>query len=108
MKKKPISNSQSYTGYVILGREKDVCRLKKCIYGLKQSSRVWNKKFHKFLIDFGQKTSEADLCLYMCKDQNCFILVTIWVDDGLVCVNKIESINKVIEHLSVHHDIKNG
>lgn len=29
-------------GYVIPGRENEVCCLKKCIYGLKQSSRVWN------------------------------------------------------------------
>jgi hypothetical protein len=30
-------------GYVIPGRENEVCRLKKFIYGLKQSSRVWNQ-----------------------------------------------------------------
>ena len=72
------------------------------MYGLKQSSRVWNQKFHKFLTSFGLKSTEADPCLYTCQDTEGIILVGIWVDDGLVCGSKMESINKVIEHLSVH------
>jgi hypothetical protein len=62
-------------GYVILGRENEVCRLKKCIYGLKQSSRVWNQKFNKFLTSFGLKSTAADPCLYTCQDKNGIILV---------------------------------
>jgi hypothetical protein len=87
-------------GYVIPGRENEVCRLKKCIYGLKQSSRVWNQKFCKFLTSFGLKSTAADPCLYTCQDKDGIILVAIC--DGLVCGSKMESINKVIEHLSVH------
>ena len=32
-----------------------VCRLKKAIYGLKQSSRVWNEKLDEALRSFGLK-----------------------------------------------------
>ena len=40
-----------------------VCRLHKSIYGLKQSSRQWNKKFHSFLDRYGLKRSAADHCI---------------------------------------------
>ncbi len=36
-------------GFAIPGREKEVCKLKTCIYGLKQPSRVWNGHFSEFL-----------------------------------------------------------
>jgi hypothetical protein len=40
-------------GFVIPGREEEVCHLIKSIYGLKQASRVWNVKFNEFIISFG-------------------------------------------------------
>jgi len=41
-----------------------VCHLKRGIYGLKQSSRNWNNKFHEFATSQGLKRSESDPCVY--------------------------------------------
>jgi hypothetical protein len=51
-------------GFVIPGKEQEVCRLIKSIYGLKQASRVWNIKFNEFIIKFGLTKSQADPCIY--------------------------------------------
>jgi hypothetical protein len=47
-------------GFVIPGKENIVCRLKKSLYGLKQSSRQWYKRFVSFMISHGFKRSRYD------------------------------------------------
>jgi len=40
-------------GFVIEGKEDHVCRLKKSLYGLKQSLRQWYLRFDTFMIEHG-------------------------------------------------------
>lgn len=47
-------------GFITPGREKEVCHLRKSIYGLKQASRAWSIKFNEFLLFFGLTRSQAD------------------------------------------------
>ena len=42
-------------GFVIEGKERMGCRLKKSIYGLKQASRQWYLKFDQTIRNFGFK-----------------------------------------------------
>lgn len=51
-------------GFVIPEKDGQVCRLLKSIYGLKQASRAWNKKFHGFILKFCLNQSLADPCVY--------------------------------------------
>ena len=40
-------------GFVEKGKEHLVCRLKKSLYGLKQTPRQWYRKFDSFMTDQG-------------------------------------------------------
>jgi hypothetical protein len=51
-------------GFLVPGREMEVCKLIKSIYGLKQAPRVWNTRFNDFLVTFGLTRSTAYPCIY--------------------------------------------
>jgi hypothetical protein len=77
-------------GYVRAGQENSVCRLQKCLYGLKQASRVWNRHFARF----GLQSSDADPCLYFRRNNKEVLFVLIWVDDGLVISDDANLVHK--------------
>jgi hypothetical protein len=72
-------------GYVIPGKENFVLRLKKSLYGLKQSPSVWNAEIDAFIKSLGFKQLKADRCLYarFDKDANLVELLLVYVDDLL-------------------------
>lgn len=76
-------------------RGKQVCKLNKAIYGLKQASRMWNEKFHQFITRIGFKRCASDYCLYTKfeNDIRCFILL--YVDDLLIVCDDLTMINVV-------------
>ena len=53
-------------GFIVPGKEKFVCKLKRSLYGLKkQSPRQWYKRFDSFMIAHGFKRSAYDSCVYI-------------------------------------------
>lgn len=62
-----------------LTNDKLVCVLHKAMYGLKQSSHLWNKKMDKFLISYGLTKSKLDPCVYFLCDLS--LIVAVYVDD---------------------------
>ena len=85
-------------GYVREDNPDHVCKLKKSIYGLKQSARCWNIAIDTFLKSNGYKQMESDPCLYMksIKDQNGiikFVILSIHVDDILLFSNDLSMLN---------------
>lgn len=76
-----------------------VCRLRKSLYGLKQSSRAWNKRFKDVLIAFGLQESTADPCLFYRITEKDKLIVTLYVDDGLVAATKKISIEEFLSRL---------
>jgi len=77
-----------------------VCHLKRGIYGLKQSSRNWNNKFHEFATSQGLKRSESDPCVYT-REPNTddWIILCLYVDDGLVACKRKEVLNEFVDSL---------
>ena len=70
-------------GFAIKGQEHLVCKLKRSIYGLKQSPRCWNSALDEKLKKMGFVQSASDPCLYVFSDGEMFI-IAVYVDDILL------------------------
>ena len=81
-----------------------VCKLIKSLYGLKQAPRQWHKKFDSFLKKFNLIQSQYDRCLYYSEDRK--VLLTIYVDDGLIIAESKELAMQLIDYLSEHLTVK--
>ncbi|MCP3677051.1 MAG: hypothetical protein GY721_05525, partial [Deltaproteobacteria bacterium] len=64
-----------------------VCRLRKAIYGLKQSSRLWNADLHTTLLALDFIRCKSDPCLYILKKGSSVALLLVYVDDIIVATN---------------------
>ena len=64
-----------------------VLKLKKAIYGLKQSSRAWNEKVHNVLCDLGYVQSPNEPCIYKKGSKDLYTIVALFVDDFFVFSN---------------------
>jgi len=61
-----------------------VIRLRKSLYGLRQSPRCFNQAFDKWMRQDGFEPTRADPCLYVRKSQSSTIMVSVHVDDQLI------------------------
>ena len=61
-----------------------VFKLRKALYGLKESAKCWHDHFSGFLLDIGFRQSENDSCLYIKKYHNHFVYLIVYVDDIIV------------------------
>jgi hypothetical protein len=77
-----------------------VCKLNKSIYGLRSSSRQWNKCLHDFLVSKGFQRSKNDLCLYVRKVESNVIYMLLYVDDILMFYNNDDDFQNFKEKFS--------
>lgn len=85
---------------------KQICKLQKSLYGLKQSSRCWNKKFTDFIKIFGFIKSTYDPCVFISRKNRVFTILAIHVDDGIIVSENVNDINSVLTHLNKHFEVK--
>ena len=95
-------------GYPIPEEFKDVkvedlcCRVKKSIYGLKQSPRIWNKELSNTMKNLGFYQCTSDPCLF--KKNHMY--VAIFVDDLVIAGANLEEINAFKEALKSKYSMK--
>jgi hypothetical protein len=77
------------------GQGDEVLKLKRTLYGLKQSPRYFFKYFTERLLKQGLTASKFDPCLFMSKT----LIVIIYVDDILIYGKNDEEINDFIERM---------
>ena len=85
---------QQPDGYVQEDNKHLVCKLKKSLYGLKQSPRCWNKAFTEFMRSKEFKQSEADPCIYIRGTS----IVAVYVDD-LIIATKTEGEMQLVKEV---------
>jgi len=98
---------QQPEGFSQPGHEHLVCRLKKSLYGLKQSPRQWYKRFDSYMIQIGYKSCEYDCCVYVKSlDDGSFIFLLLYVDDMLIVAKNLDDVVGLKALLSQEFDMK--
>lgn len=77
-----------------------VCKLKKSLYGLKQTPRCWFKKISDALIRFGFIQSYEDYSLFSYERNGVELRVLVYVDDLLICGNDSHMLQRFKKYLS--------
>jgi transposase InsO family protein len=91
-------------GFSQYDRSKQVFKLKKSIYGLKQASRVWNELFSSEIIKYGFVRSSAEPCLFFkFNDKKELVnLIGIFVDDCFVVGGDERVKNQLMKSFKMH------
>ncbi|CAB4024008.1 Hypothetical predicted protein, partial [Paramuricea clavata] len=76
-----------------------VYRLKKSLYGLKQSGRNWNRVLDGYLISDGFVRNPVDHCVYQKQTGGDIVIVVIWVDDLIIASNNTDKISQFKENM---------
>eukprot|EP00253_Pinus_taeda_P009355 PITA_09355 len=93
-------------GFAAKGKKELVCKLKKSLYGLKQSPRMWYQKFDTFIRGLGFTKSKAYNCVYFKLIGDRVIFLVLYVDDMLLVGNEKEIIQDLKTQLSSKFDMK--
>ena len=93
-------------GYIKKGEEHLVCKLKRSLYGLKQSSRCWNTVFKQYMESINFKQCTADPCIFVTGEEADLTIVAVYVDDLIVIAKTPETIKKIKESLAARFKMK--
>jgi len=83
-----------------------VCRLKKTIYGLKQTPRAWFHRFSHFLLTVGFNSSQADSILFVYSSAHEIIYLLLYVDDIIITGSNMSLIDTFIRKLRHEFSMK--
>ena len=92
-------------GFAAKGQEDLVCKLKRSIYGLKQSPRCWNSALDNQLKQMGFVQVKGDPCLYMASEGEMFF-IAVYVDDIVLAGKSNKQIAEVKQTLAKQFQVK--
>jgi hypothetical protein len=94
-------------GFVQDHNKRFVFKLKKSLYGLRQSPMQWYKKFDSFMVNLNFTRNEYDHCVYFKKlESGMLIILVLYVDDMLVARKSTVDINRLKAQLARAFDMK--
>ncbi|RVW54499.1 Retrovirus-related Pol polyprotein from transposon RE1 [Vitis vinifera] len=83
-----------------------VCKLKKSLYGLKQSPKAWFGRFTKSMRVFGYRQSNSDHTLFLKKQHGKITALIVYVDDMVVTGNDPKKRKALQNYLSREFEMK--
>src|SRR6266496_1098913 len=93
-------------GFVVEGKEDWVYRLKRSLYGLKQSSREWYKTITPVLEDFGFVRCESDHSIFVLTRNGYTTYIALYVDDLLIISENDDDLAEVKRRLMEKFEMK--
>ncbi|GJV53750.1 retrotransposon protein, putative, ty1-copia subclass [Tanacetum coccineum] len=86
-------------GFVDPNHPRKVCKLQRSIYGLKQASRSWNKRFDEEIKRFRFAQNLDEPCVYQKASGSNVTFLILYVDDIIIMGNHISSLQSVKDYL---------
>ena len=84
-----------------------VCRLRKSLYGLKQSPRAWFERFTQAMLRFGFRQSHADHTLFIKhSSEGKTTALIVYVDDIVLTGDDLEEMERLKKKLATEFEIK--
>ena len=93
-------------GFETSNNKGKVCRLKKSLYGLKQSPRAWFEKFTSTIRQHGYQQAHADHTLFFKRSKEKISIVIVYVDDIVLTGDDMVELNNIKEKLSYVFEMK--
>ena len=87
---------------------KQVLKLNKALYGIKQAPREWNENINKYLLSIKFKRCIKESCIYIkLSNNNNRIIIGLFVDDILVSYNKqdIQEWKQYKQHMKQQYEL---
>nr|GEX27586.1 hypothetical protein [Tanacetum cinerariifolium] len=86
-------------GFFDPNHPRKVCKRQRSIYGLKQASRSWNKRFDEEIKKFGFAQNLDEPCVYQKASRSNVTFLIYYVDDIIIMGNHIPSLQCVKDYL---------
>ncbi len=83
-----------------------VCRLRRSLYGLKQSPRCWNAALHEQLLRIGFHQLAADPCVYAHKTPTTMQVLAVYVDDIVLLAKTTSELAELKRKLAAAFPVK--
>ena len=88
--------------FEVKGKENLMYKLKKSLYGLKQTPRQWYKKFDSFMMSHGYNKTTFDHCVFTSRkfSGDDFTILLLYMDNMLIIGHDSSKIDKLKKELS--------
>ncbi|GJX20537.1 retrotransposon protein, putative, ty1-copia subclass [Tanacetum coccineum] len=93
-------------GFVDPKHHNKVCKLQRSIYGSKQESRSWNKRFDEEIKKIGFSQNPDEPCVYLKASGSNVAFLVLYVDDILLMGNSVTKLKEVKSWLCKYFPMK--